>query len=232
MTEYKITIKVPCKSKSLSTNQKEKFLDNWIEKIEELGLQFGGTFVPQSEMIIIDGVLDFRKKNTVEKKLYELQTWLGMHPNKPVILQLLPLSYESIPQSESEISMLGSEIKKIRDLCKKASFDDALALFDKIIPEIYFTEELLLLKANLIELANTEKYGLDDVEKLLKLAVSIYPDSYDALFEIGKYYDVVESDTAKALESFNKAKAIAEKKLREVTDAIKECERDIFIEKN
>jgi hypothetical protein len=123
--------------------------------------------------------------------------------------------------------MLASEIKKIRELCKKGSFDDALVLLDKTIPDIYFTEELLLLKASLIELANTEKYGLDDVEKLLKLTVSMYPDSYDAFFEIGKYYDVIESNTAEALENFHKAKAIADKKLREVTDAIKECEMDL-----
>jgi hypothetical protein len=123
--------------------------------------------------------------------------------------------------------MLASGIKKIRELCKKSSFDEALILLDKTIPEIYFTEELLLLKANLIELSNTENYELNDVEKLLKLTISIYPDSFDASFEIGKYYDVVESDTSKALENFYKAKAIAEEKLQEVNNAIKECEMDI-----
>jgi hypothetical protein len=96
MTEYKITIKVPRKSELLSTDQNEKFFDNWIEKIEDLGLQFGGTLEPQ--LGIIEGVLDFRKRKTnmVEKKLYELEFWLGMHPDKPIILQLQLFSYEDL----------------------------------------------------------------------------------------------------------------------------------------
>ena len=88
MTEYKITIKIPCKRSLSSTNSCEAFLDQWIEKIEELGLQFGGVLDEQQK--IIEGVIDFcdNKKQVIEKKILEIQHWLYEHPYKPILMQL------------------------------------------------------------------------------------------------------------------------------------------------
>ena len=94
MTEYKIKIKMYQQPALSSYEQLDEFLERWIEKIEELGLQFGGGF--DHEVGILDGVVQFgrRRAKTIEKNLYEIQTWLGKQPSKPVILHLLLLGLD------------------------------------------------------------------------------------------------------------------------------------------
>ncbi len=89
MCVYEITLKFYQKSAPLSPERCDAFLDRWIEKIEDLKLQFGGT--THMETGILNGGIDFGdriKEITIEKKLFELQAWLAAQPSRPVILKL------------------------------------------------------------------------------------------------------------------------------------------------
>ena len=87
MTEYKISIKLRQK---LPPEDRDAFLDDWIVKIEELGLQFGGGLDIFNPSGMMKGVIDFRenRKDTIEKKMFSLQSWLTRQPSKPVIMRL------------------------------------------------------------------------------------------------------------------------------------------------
>lgn len=115
-------------------------------------------------------------------------------------------------------------VKHIRDLWQKGRINDALSYLVTKIPNDCYTEELLVYKACLIQISDCDGYDLEDAEKILKLVCEFYPNSADAHYELGKFYDAVMGDCHKGLEYLSTAKSILLKKLDEVEQGIRECE--------
>ncbi len=127
-------------------------------------------------------------------------------------------------------------VQRIWKLWQKGHFQKALDYLDSSVAKDGYTEELLIYKANLIQLTDSLDYTLEDVEEILKFACESYPDSAAAHFELGKFYDVVMSDQQNGLKCLNIAKQILQKKLDEVEKGIRECtnfdaERDCSMSK-
>lgn len=72
----------------MSALDNEKFLDEWVEQIENWTLQFGGSL--DSNTQVIRGVIDFLGCNQAMfyHKMYLIQSWLYSHINEPIILSL------------------------------------------------------------------------------------------------------------------------------------------------
>ncbi|MDR1479900.1 MAG: hypothetical protein LBJ00_13280 [Planctomycetaceae bacterium] len=117
-------------------------------------------------------------------------------------------------------------IQKIRKLCRKGDYNKALEFLDSTVPDEGYTEEILICKANLIELADTD-YSLQDVEDILIIASNNYPDSADVHFEMGKFLEIIKGDTKNALKCYKRARMILENDLNKVVEAIGECENEI-----
>ncbi|MDR2346383.1 MAG: hypothetical protein LBE18_09980 [Planctomycetaceae bacterium] len=63
-------------------------MDMYDKIFEHLKLQFGGSFDPNSRMI--SGVIDFYEYDIhiIERKLYDIQSWIIAYPQKTIILYL------------------------------------------------------------------------------------------------------------------------------------------------
>ena len=83
MAEYRIIIKL---LDNISSTNDDLFLDEFIQKIEELGLQYGGMYCPEKQKHF--GVIDFisEKQHLIEKNINEVQSWLALYRVPTVVL--------------------------------------------------------------------------------------------------------------------------------------------------
>lgn len=89
-TEFEIAIKTLSASRHYCKNKQEaddSFLDEFLEMIESLNMQFGGGSKFGTGTHV--GVIDFATSNItdLERKIYLMQKWLLLHPSKPIILR-------------------------------------------------------------------------------------------------------------------------------------------------
>ena len=114
-------------------------------------------------------------------------------------------------------------VRKIWKLWNEGCTDDALHILVSTIPSDCYTEELLIDKASLIQISDYGEYELIDAENILKTACEFYPESAEAHYELGKFYDAVMADTENGLKYLKIAKQNLLKKLAEVEQGIREC---------
>ncbi len=114
-------------------------------------------------------------------------------------------------------------IDTIRSLWRGGQTTEALHYLVSKVPEECYTEEFLISKACLIQISDTEEYELKDAEECLKLACEFYTNSFEAHFELGKFYDTVMANPQNGLRYLLAAKEILNMQLKEVEQAIQEC---------
>jgi uncharacterized protein YggL (DUF469 family) len=102
MIEFIIKIKLLNIASCGSENSKESndlFLDDFIQKVESLGLQFGGGSDFKSG--IHEGVISFpnNEKSILETEIYSLQNWILTHPTKALLLTWQEYDYNDNEQT-------------------------------------------------------------------------------------------------------------------------------------
>jgi hypothetical protein len=91
MAEYRIIIKLS--ENAISIN--DLFQDEFIQKINALGLQYGGIYNPETQ--IHSGVIDFISDDlhVIEKNIKEIQLWLISYPIQTILHVFFPLTSEN-----------------------------------------------------------------------------------------------------------------------------------------
>ena len=120
-------------------------------------------------------------------------------------------------------------------------FDEALAELKKIEDNQPLYPNILVLKGICIQLGSENSpYELYDAEAAFKAAIEIDKNCFDALIEIGSFYNTNEGNPEKALPYYEKALEIAQSQFTEAIQGCAECYSEIkspedafeFIEEN
>lgn len=120
--------------------------------------------------------------------------------------------------------MIADLLAKIRLLYVKRCFDDALAVLDRYEEENELTSEMLIWKGRLIQLAEPNKYELEDAKKCFLKALDHDVDNVKAMLELGWLAFGVFDDVIEARDYFNRALAAANGFHQEAIDALEKCE--------
>jgi tetratricopeptide (TPR) repeat protein len=114
-----------------------------------------------------------------------------------------------------------SLFEKYRMAAKSNNFEEA----EKILascPEQYITPEICLKRADLLYLIDNE-YSLEYHEQLYLKAIELDPNYADALYELGKFYDNIMSDSQKSIKYLTIARRILLQQLGSVEEGIQDC---------
>lgn len=109
----------------------------------------------------------------------------------------------------------------LKRLLKTQKWEKALTKVEELLVANPCAAQLHLLRGQLIQLQGEETaYTLDEAEASFKRALAFDDTYFDALVELMHWYDVVYSDTAKAVEYAKKVKAIAQKSLDAASEVL------------
>ncbi len=110
---------------------------------------------------------------------------------------------------------------RAREVAKKGSYDEAIALLAKI-PESYCWNCFeLIFKARIIQLSdNPQIYNLSDAELALHRALEVFPDNVEAFIEMGHFQSAVNDNPQIAREFFEKARDMCNHYLEEITEGL------------
>lgn len=116
--------------------------------------------------------------------------------------------------------MSAASLKRVRDLARTGETEAALALTTELLTAIEACPYLLVLRARLIQVTDSDpSLTLRDAEACLLAALEVEPNYLPALEELAHYYDSVWPDPGKAHEYATRSLAIVEE-LREAMRAI------------
>lgn len=104
------------------------------------------------------------------------------------------------------LTLFQKKIKEIEDLSTKEDYETALILLESLLSEYPFVTQMLIKKAELIQLLpETSELGeLSDAQKALELAVEIDPKSVEAILELAYFHSAVLDQEKEAEKLFDR----------------------------
>jgi tetratricopeptide (TPR) repeat protein len=126
------------------------------------------------------------------------------------------------------ISKLNSGLERIDNLWRPGGFAKALALVDRLLKQWPDNPLLLVKRAQLIQLQETEEGpSLEEAKASLERAVGLDEASPAPLIELGFFLFAVEDNAKAALPCFQKAERLLAGLLRECRKGIKDVSAEL-----
>lgn len=112
------------------------------------------------------------------------------------------------------MSPLQEQIKHARELAAREEYDEALAVVEGLCRTADAWPELLVLKGDLLQLTDDDRYSLADAENAYRQAIEMDPSCIEAYIELSEFY-------AHVLDDADRAQDIREQGTRAVLDVWK-----------
>jgi tetratricopeptide (TPR) repeat protein len=118
-------------------------------------------------------------------------------------------------------------LKQIKEQLKSNDFSKTLDLINQAIEQRILYPEILILKANCLQISDKGKETLEDIQRIYEQALTIDENYCNALIELG-YFNYAVMDNAKLGKNyFNKALTLLKSKLNETIVGLGKCIEEI-----
>lgn len=117
-------------------------------------------------------------------------------------------------------------IEHIRQLAKEERYSDAIKEIDRVGLQ---SPQLLVMRAHMIELSSDTEYPLEEIEECYRKALSLDPNYYPALLELGYYYLNVLDDAANAEHWFRQYLLCSIDSVKEGIDALEKVNQETAV---
>ena len=105
-----------------------------------------------------------------------------------------------------DLTLFHKKIKEIEDLSMKEDYEAALILLESLLSMYPFITQMLIKKAELIQLLpeKSDLGELSDAQRILELAVEIDPKSAEAILELAHFHSAVLDQEKEAEKLFDR----------------------------